>query len=1121
MTYLLYALLALVMATGGCATLCAGQSGVVRLQSGFLSKGLPGFDPMYEPTKFKYTSPEGMVFVVEENKGVLSMADRNENTLTFTDTAITHSNGMAVTISRDAQKRITAITDPAGEQMLYGYNAAGRLISFTDRTGAVTQFKYENAAYPHYLTEIIDPLGHRAVKSIFDADGRLIGQQDADGNTISMTHDLANRKETTTDRLGHPTTHEYDLNGNIIKTTDALGGITTRTYDARDRELTVTDPLGHTTSRTYDANDNVLTETNALGHTTHYTYNDKKQPLSITDPMGRVTTFSYDANGNSTSIIDPTGRSTSFTYDGNGSVTSLIMPGDTAYHFTLDPASGEKLSQTIVGADGQISAHQTFTYDANGEQTGTTDYLVPPGATDVTAATVVKTTAQVFDPEGRMTSMAIRDAAGNPIVTQSWTYNANGDELSHTDPLGRVTSTEYDSQGRDFLTTHPDGTTSLLVYDANGEITSTTNRSGHLMSYEIDALGRQTKATNLADGTFTTTVYDPAGRELSKTDELGRTSTMAYDPANRLISSTDSAGNTISMTYDDAGRQITETDADGHTTTTEYDAAGRPLKTIAPDGNFVLSGFDTAGRAKSRTDELGRTTLAEFDPLGRLTATIDALGQRHSVAYDSVGRLLSWTDPLGNLTSYAHDSLGRRTSRTLPGGQTESMTWDSLNRLQTHTDFNGHTTTFVYDAEDQLLEKIADPGHPSLTLPHAAAKHVFTYNSFGLPATATVRSASGAVLHSQTWTYDAEGQLTGISTPHGTLSYSHDALGRIQSLASSHPEVPQLNYGTDLAGRLNQISDVRNAPAKTSQLGYNLSGALTSVTHPTGMTHTYQRTNRNFISNLDIADGSGVLESFGYTLNAAGQRTQAVEANGRTVSYQRDALSRLTQESILPPANPVPGVIDYTLNGNGYRTARTSTQPGVSTLNTAVNANGQLKNATYDANGNTLTANGNADIYDFGNRLIRRTKSDGTVLDYVYSAEGQRVEKRKTPPSAAQTEITGYLIDPANPSGWPQCVAEVQPNSLGGWTAHTTYTYGPHGPISQWKAGQGEHQFLLDAHGTVRGLVDANGNVAHGLRRLRRAALRPSPRQPNHQSWLQWRVFRLRPRPHLPAGPLV
>ncbi len=107
----------------------AGQPGVCRLQGGLLSKGMPGLDPAYEPVTFKYTSPEGAVFIVEQTKGVESVTDRNGNCLTFTPQAITHTLGSAgappaggaapapstqiITFTRDAADRITAITDPA------------------------------------------------------------------------------------------------------------------------------------------------------------------------------------------------------------------------------------------------------------------------------------------------------------------------------------------------------------------------------------------------------------------------------------------------------------------------------------------------------------------------------------------------------------------------------------------------------------------------------------------------------------------------------------------------------------------------------------------------------------------------------------------------------------------------------------------------------------------------------------------------------------------------------------------------------------------------------------------------------------------------------------------------
>ena len=72
--------------------------------------------------------------------------------------------------------------------------------------------------------------------------------------------------------------------------------------------------------------------------------------------------------------------------------------------------------------------------------------------------------------------------------------------------------------------------------------------------------------------------------------------------------------------------------------------------------------------------------------------------------------------------SRSRDHFGRRLSRTLPEGQTEHFSYDSLGRLVAVTDFNGYTTEFVYDVNHNIVERIADPAHPSLALPHAIAR---------------------------------------------------------------------------------------------------------------------------------------------------------------------------------------------------------------------------------------------------------------------------------------------------------------------------------------------------------------------------------------------------------------
>ncbi|GEP43499.1 Ig-like domain-containing protein [Brevifollis gellanilyticus] len=1028
----------------------------------------------FDASTFIFTDDDGTEYTINESTGLQKVRDRNANELTIATNQIAHSNGQKVLFTRDTAGRVTAITDPAGKQILYTYNTLGTLGTVTDRVNNVTTFQYQNSSFPYYLTGIIDPRGIQAIRTEYDTAGRMIRQLDADGNPIQIQHNVTARTQRITDRLGHATVHTFDERGNITRTVDALGGVILRTYDANDREITTTDPLGHTTSRTYDAQNNVLTETNPLGHITRYTYNSKKQPLTITDPLGRVTSMAYDNQGNMTSETDALGRTTGFVPTSNGSISRLQVPGGMTYDFTLD-GNGNRTSQIMRGTDGKVAAYQTFTYNSVGDTTGQSDYLVPANATDVVAATKLRDNVHTYDAEGNMTATQIRDALGNVLQSQSWTYNANGDEVTYTDPMGKVSTEEYDNQGRSIRSTYTDNTESQLEYDAEGNITRSVNRSGGVMTYEFDALGRQTQISNV-DGTFSTVVFDAAGREISKTNELGQTTTLTYDDADHLLTETNAAGETVTHTLDAADQNTAVTDALNRTTSTVLDLVGRPTRITHPDGSFTSIGYNSANQAITRTDEAGNTTHFDYDPQGRLLGVVDAMNHGTNMVYDSVGRLQSWTDAEGNSTSYTHDTLGRRTSRTLPGNQTEHFTWDSMGRLQTHTDFNGFTTSYFYDADHYLVEKRADPGHPSLSLPHAAAKVLFTYNAFGEPATAEVRNANGTVIHSQIWSYDDYGRLTGTSTPHGNLGYTHDGLGQVSGLATSHAEGPQLAYERDDANRLAAINDLRTQPSKQTSYGYTLTGALNQMTAANGMRHSMTYNTRDFVNSLNVTDAASAgIESFNYTLNALGQRERIDEGNGRVVQFQRDPLGRLTHEQISNAGPASSGILGYSHNSVGYRTARTSTQPAVPAQSLTLNANGQVAGVSYDSNGNTLAANGNTDVYDFEDRLIRRTKLDGTIIDFVYDANGQRVEKRMT-----GRQPLGYLIDTQSPSGWPQCVAEVAWTGTE-WQPLTTYTYGAAGPISQWNHIQGEHYFLRDAHGSIRALVDANGQVVSAM----------------------------------------
>ena len=120
------------------------------------------FAPLFSgATGWVFTAQDGRKFEFSAAGKLTRMSDRNGNTLTFSDAGIFHSSGAAVTFARDAQGRISDITDPAGKVVHYGYSSpqsSGDLTSVTNRVGDTTTMTYSG---PHNLGDILDPRGVR------------------------------------------------------------------------------------------------------------------------------------------------------------------------------------------------------------------------------------------------------------------------------------------------------------------------------------------------------------------------------------------------------------------------------------------------------------------------------------------------------------------------------------------------------------------------------------------------------------------------------------------------------------------------------------------------------------------------------------------------------------------------------------------------------------------------------------------------------------------------------------------------------------------------------------------------------------------------------------------------
>jgi fibro-slime domain-containing protein/RHS repeat-associated protein len=1017
-----------------------------------------GFGGYYE-----LTTKEGIVYRIDGLTGDLdTIADRSGNTLTFTDFSVTSSTGQKVTFERDAQNRITAVIDPDGNRVTYQYNASGDLISVTDREGDTTRFEY-SAARPHYLEEVIDPLGRSGVRTEYDAQGRLTRMIDADGNPVDLIYDPANDVQQVRDQLGNVTTYVYDERGNVLTERDANGSITTRTYDADNNTLTETDPLGNKMTFTYDADNNVLSETDALGNVTRYTYDANGSVLTTTDPTGQTITNTYDAKGNLTKIEGQRSGPITLSYDAFGNLTSM-QDGSGTTTFEYD-RFGNISRQT--DALGKVSL---YTYDGSGNRTSETTTQTLANGTTRTLVTQME-----YDAENRL--VKVTDAEGGISRT---IYDAVGNRVEEIDALGRSTKYLYDERGQLIATLYPDSTPNddtdnprtRTVYDAKGQVISEIDELGRVTRMVYDALGRQI-ATIYPDSTpnddtdnpRTRMEYDAAGRMIAQIDERGNRTTFFYDKAGRVIEtilpdetaaiSTDNPRFTTS--YDAAGRQLTQTDALGQVTQFLYDDLGRPVGQVYADGSRTSVEFDNSGRVVARTDQAGVKTRYEYDALGRLKAVVDALGQRTVYAYNEQGNLLTQTDANGNVTRYEYDRLGRRVATVLPLGEQSTFEYDAVGRLIKTTDFNSDVTTYRYDERDRLVFK---------DLPGTEFDETHTYKANGLKE--TVIDGRGTTAYS----YDERNRLSQRIDPDGrTIAYSYDVAGNRTTV-----EIPSgtTAYTFDAQNRLKSVTDPEGG---VTTYTYNPVGNLELTQFPNGTVETREYDNLNRLFYIETRGPSGIIVSYRYTLDKTGNRTAVVEQDGRRVEYSYDTLYRLTQETIYDPGATAPSrTIAYIYDAVGNRLSRNDSGEG-STLYTyddndrllTSTLNGTVTTYTYDNNGNTTSkaTDGTTITYQWNadNRLISADTNGDGAIDVVnrYDENGIRVSQ------TVNGEETRFLID-AN-----RDYAQVLEEYTSSGVIRVSYVYG-NDLISQNRGGE-QSFYHVDGLGSTMALSDQIGLI--------------------------------------------
>ena len=155
----------------------------------------------YNPPIYIYTDPNGTAYTISAGGDLQSIQDRSGNGLTITANGITSTTGLNVPFVRDAQNRITQITDPQGNI----YHTATTptaisppsLIPNTHSNAQHLHLQRPNHLYLSGTDARCNPLpidtyydSHRYRSNGLPLNGRLQSVTDALGNTTSYAYDL-------------------------------------------------------------------------------------------------------------------------------------------------------------------------------------------------------------------------------------------------------------------------------------------------------------------------------------------------------------------------------------------------------------------------------------------------------------------------------------------------------------------------------------------------------------------------------------------------------------------------------------------------------------------------------------------------------------------------------------------------------------------------------------------------------------------------------------------------------------------------------------------------------------------------------------------------------------------
>ncbi len=952
--------------------------------------------------------------------------------------------------------------------------------------------------------------------------------------------------------VGDPTTvqkaSDVDASGNLTWIT------TTATFDGYGRVMSATDPDQHTTQTIFTPDKAALPTsirtTNPAGWVTTDTVDQGRQVVEqTTDPNNRSTYEYYDGMGKPTSVWLPDRLTASssnkrFTYNLVGVAPTVLnggtpptSPPPNSYVQTEtlreDGSYGESFSEVdgfgdavqtqstpVDGSAGTVVADTQYDSLGRSFRTYAAHYDASPAPSGLwlqfAESSIPSETVTTFDGMSRPLTVT-QQSMGKPLPGAVTTTAYPGmDRTDVTAPAGNGQAT---SGGTSTVTDVRGRTTALWSYhDAAGNPIAPDGNPDHAdvtkYGFTYNPGGTEGTATTVTDATkqntWTTTVTDLAGRNVTTTDpDIGTTTTLS-DPAGLMLATADGRGHVLAYTYDNLNRKTGEYDAGSITDrsilaqarttaianpaaqlagwtfdsldkgqpdasiryvggangsaytaqTTGYDTDYRPTgtKTVIPSAEGPLAGpYQTN---MYYTPNTGALDHIDLPAAGGLPA--DTVYN----SYNTDGLLLLSSGTNNDLVDTQYDQTGKILSRTVGDYPRQVVTQNQYDQAT-----NRVTNTFTDATAGD------DPNNTAQLNKYGIDDVSYTYDATGrLTSTADLQdwNVTGSYYpgtqarDNQCFTYDYASRLTnawtdaGDQSPPATtdLTKPNAAVGGLGSCASSTQNNPP-TVATARAGQITGSGTGQMASPAAYWQSWTFDAASAA-----GLGNGAQTGNRSTQTDYDTAGNTtnDTTATSGYP-NAGTTNTAGAATTGGTGPHLLNQVTR---------TGPISSTDTYNYDGSGNTTSRQLAAGPNQTL--TWDAENRLATVTDATTNSTSTYLYDAD----GNQLIRRDTggANAGVSLYLGSAEihlaGGIVSGNRyyTSPGAATMIVSnGGSITYEVSDG--QGTGDTTINAANGQILNRRYTT-PYGQsrgkaVTTWPD---DHTFLGKTTDTTTGLVD-------------------------------------------------